>query len=96
MTQAASRKVLRKKTKQQARAAKSQMQAAHPDPGSLSYDIKGWERFRYYMRTREVAKSQKRFSLAMDATEVSKKKVMNATMGFPSETLHAWLPPMES
>ena len=77
------------------RAAKSKSQTGVPDPKSFSNRLQGWDRRNYISACKRVAAKQQRFSIALDATEVSFKKVMNATMSLPSRGLQMWMPPMD-
>ena len=76
--------------------AKSQLKTGHPAPDKFARDIILWERYGYFKTSKAKAEDQKRFSLALDATDVSRKKVMNATICLPQSKDHFWLPPMDS
>jgi hypothetical protein len=83
-------------TRQTMRAAKSQMKTGHPSTtGRFANDLNLWDRYRYFRSCQVVGKGAKRYSLALDATEVSFKKIMNATISFPNAKVHLWLPPMD-
>lgn len=81
--------------KQAVRAAKSQSNRAHPDAKNLEGRVKPWERLCYFRTGQRLAAKQHRVSLAMDATDISYKKTMNATMSLPAVNLAMWLPPMD-
>ena len=78
------------------RTAKSQLKTGHPGTASFATDLCLWERYGYFKTSKAKAENQKRFSLALDATDVSRKKVMNATICLPQSKDHFWLPPMDS
>ena len=77
------------------RAAKSQSKTGHPDARKFAADLLAWERYGYYQTSKEKAEKQQRVSLALGATEVSRKKVLNATICLPQTNEHFWLPPMD-
>ena len=78
------------------RTAKSQLKTGHPAPNTFARELILWERYGYFKTSKAKAEDQKRFSLALDATDVSRKKVMNATICLPQSKDHFWLPPMDS
>ena len=78
------------------RAAKSQLKTGHPETNNFARSLILWERYGYFKTSKAKAEDQKRFSLALDATDVSRKKVMNATICLPQTEEHFWLPPMDS
>ena len=78
------------------RSAKSQCKNSFPDDRNLCLRAIRWERANYLACMQKAAKNQTRFSLAMDATEASFKKLMNATMYFPGLKRALWLPPLET
>ena len=77
------------------RSANSQRSASHPEATNFGRRATPWERMRYLDKARKLARGQKRISLAMDATDVSKKKYMNATACLPRLNVVCWLPPMD-
>ena len=77
------------------RTAKSQTTANVPDPKNLSSRIQKWDRCNYFAACKRAAASQCRLSIALDSTDVSFKKVMNATMSLPRRRMQMWLPPMD-
>ena len=77
------------------RTAKSQTTHAQPEVKNFEQRVKPWERQFYYRVCQSIAAKQRRLSLAMDATDVSYKKTMNATMCLPQLDLHMWLPPQD-
>ena len=82
--------------RQQARAAKSQLKTSHPDSSNFARRLVRWDRFNYWKHCQSTALLEHRYSLAMDGTEASFKKIMNATMCFPMKELCLWLPPMDT
>ena len=86
----------KKGAKQEMRSAKSQASHAHPDPTNFYSRVKPWERIGYFRTSQRLAAKQRRFSLSMDATEVSYTKTLNATMCLPELDLTMWLPPLDS
>ena len=85
----------RASAKHAVRTAKSQATRAQPEVTNFEQKVKPWERKSYYRRCQHIAAKQRRLSLAMDATDVSYKKTMNATMCLPQLDLHMWLPPQD-
>ena len=81
--------------KQAVRAAKSQSEHAHPEAVNLEGRVKPWERLGYFLTGQRLAAKQHRVSLTMDATDISYKKTLNATMCLPALDLAMWLPPMD-
>ena len=77
------------------RSANSQRSASHPEATNFGRKAKPWERMRYLDKARKLARGQKRISLAMDATDISRKKYMNATACLPQLNVVMWLPPMD-
>jgi hypothetical protein len=77
------------------RTAKSQSSHAHPGATNLEARVKQWERLKYFRSGQRLAAKQHRLSLAMDATDVAYKKVLNATMCLPAIDRVMWLPPMD-
>ena len=77
------------------RSANSQRSASHPEATNFGRRAKPWERMRYLDKARKLARGQKRISLAMDATDISRKKYMNATACLPQLNVVMWLPPMD-
>jgi hypothetical protein len=77
------------------RSANSQRSVSHPEAKNFGRKATPWERMRYLGKARKLARGQKRISLAMDATDVSKKKYMNATACLPRLNVVCWLPPMD-
>ena len=67
------------------RSANSQMHASHPDARNFGRKAKPWERMRYFDKCRKPARGQRRISLAMNATDISKKNYMNATACLPQK-----------
>ena len=82
--------------RRQVRAAKSQLSTSHPEARNFARRMTAWERFNYWTKCKSTAQSEHRYSLAMDATEASFKKTMNATMYFPRKRVALWLPPMDT
>ena len=78
------------------RSANSQRSASHPEATNFGCRAaKPWERMRYLDKAGKLARGQKRISLAMDATDISRKKYMNATSRVPQLNVVMWLPPMD-
>ena len=78
------------------RAAKSQQRTSHPDGKHFNRRLAFWDRYNYWKKCQSAAQSEQRYSLAMDSTEASSKKMMNATLCFPRKDLALWLPPMDT
>ena len=81
--------------RQEARAAKSQLATSHPEKHNFSKRLQHWDRYNYFLTCKSIAKSELRYSLAMDATDVGRKKMMNSTMCFPRQKVTLWLPPTD-
>jgi hypothetical protein len=79
----------------EARSAKSQTGAAHPEAANFGQRAQSWDRLNYFRKSQMIAAKQHRFSLAMDATDVSYKKTMNATLCLPEPSLVMWMPPLD-
>jgi hypothetical protein len=77
------------------RTAKSQSAAAHPEARSFGQRVQSWERLHYFRKGQALAAKQHRLSLAMDASDVSYKKIMNATMCLPQANVVMWMPPLD-
>ena len=75
--------------------AKSKSACGHPELKNFAKKTVNWERKHYYSIGEKLGRKQRRLSLAMDATDVSKRKVMNAAVCFPQRDLHMWLPPQD-
>lgn len=86
----------RQKAKRQRRLAKSQSSSGHPDARTFSPKLQKWDRWNYHLLCRKEARGELTLSLAMDATDVSKAKRMNATVHLPQKVRSLWLPPMDS
>ena len=78
------------------RTAKSQLAAAHPESQNFGQRMKAADRYAYLKLCRRIAQGQKRFSLAMDATDIIFKKVLNSTLYLPTVKQALWLPPMDA
>ena len=75
--------------------AKSKSACGHPEVKNFARRGVKWERKQYYSIGEKLGGKQRRISLAMDATDVSKRKLMNAAVCFPQRDLHMWLPPQD-
>lgn len=75
--------------------AKSKADCGHPEVKNFARKSVKWERKQYFSIGEKLGGKQRRLSLAMDATDVSYRKVMNAAVCFPQQDLHMWLPPQD-
>lgn len=82
-------------TRLAARSAKSQFERGHPDAPNFQSRVKKSERSSYFLSGQRLAAKERRLSLALDATDVSYKKTLNATMCLPRIERALWLPPMD-